>query len=870
VRREISSSSARPHVFAFAQVFLAACALWLLLASARLEAQRPSAMQISGVVVDQTGAVLPNAQVALKSAGGAPLQSAATDQIGNFLLESVPPGRYDLLVTFDRFQPTTVRVTVGNRPLAPLRVTLPLAHLSQELTVGDAPANVTPDAGSNLDASTVDEKMIGNLPVFNQDVLATMSRFLDASAIGTNGATLVVNGIEVNSLSVSASAIQQIKINQDPYSAEFSRPGRGRIEVITKPGSQAYQGSVNVFFRDSALDARNAFATVRPPDQRRIFEGFLGGPVRHSATTAFTLSMKHDAEDTQAIVVAQDPPGLVRENIAAPFRNVLIAAGLTSQRGKNNTMALTASYQNETRHNQGVGGVTLPSAGTNWNSIEQDAIYTQQTVLTAKLLNQFRLLAGLEYETFSSASAAPSLVVLDAFTGGGAQGDRFRTEHHFTLTDTVTWSSGRQTVKVGFNVPDWSRRRFDDNTNTGGTFYFSSLADYAARRPYSFIEQVGNGHVTFLDKQVGGFAQDEIRLRPNLSVAPGIRYDWQNYVHDTNNVSPRASFAFAPTKSGTTVIRGGAGLFYDRTGANPIQDIIRYDGHRLLRYVIPDPGYPNPVQAGSQRAEPPSVVMFAPDLTIPSTVQYSVSLERQLRKGTSASATYIGTRGFKQFRSRDINAPAPPFYEIRPDPAFGVVRQIESAGRLLSHGLQLTLRGQVTRLFAGSVQYALVRALNDTSGINWMPPNSYDLSGEYALAEFNQRHRFDLLGTINPGSLFNLGVALALYSGRPYSVTTGHDDFNTGVANARPAGVPRNSLEGPAYADLDLRWSRDVFMNGKKRSAGPTATVGLDAFNVLNRVNDTRYIGTLTSPFFGRAVSAQPPRRMQVWLRFKF
>jgi hypothetical protein len=197
--------------------------------------------------------------------------------------------------------------------------------------------------------------------------------------------------------------------------------------------------------------------------------------------------------------------------------------------------------------------------------------------------------------------------------------------------------------------------------------------------------------------------------------------------------------------------------------------------------------------------------------------------------------TYIGTRGFNQFRSRDINAPAPPFYQIRPDPAYGVVRQIESAGKLLSNGLQFTLRGQVTRFFAGSVQYALVRAMNDTSGINWLPPNSYDLSGEYSPADFDQRHRFDLLGTINPGSLFNLGVALALYSGRPYSMTTGHDDFNTGVANARPVGVLRNSLEGPAYADLDFRWSRDVFMNGTKKSAGPTATVGLDAFNVLNR-----------------------------------
>src|SRR5262249_7484756 len=163
------------------------------------------------------------------------------------------------------------------------------------------------------------DKTLENLPVFDQDVLATMSRFLDLSSVGSTGATLVVNGMEVNSLNVSASAIQQIKINNDPYAAEYVRPGRGRIEVITKPGSQHYQGTANVLFRDSAVDARTAFASTLPTEQRRIFEGFLSGPLGRSESTMFTLSVKHDAEDTQGIVVAQVPAGPVRENIPTPY-----------------------------------------------------------------------------------------------------------------------------------------------------------------------------------------------------------------------------------------------------------------------------------------------------------------------------------------------------------------------------------------------------------------------------------------------------------------------------------------------------------------------------------------------------------------------
>jgi hypothetical protein len=789
--------------------------------------------------------------------------------VGAFRFDGVAPGRYNVVIAFEGFQATTVRVTVGNRAPALLRVTLPLAAISQEVTVATTSTEVKTDTATNLDASTVDATAIDNLPVFNQDILATMSRFLDATAIGTNGATLVVNGVEVNNLNVSTSAIQQIKINQDPYSAEYPRPGRGRIEVVLKPGSQEYHGTGNLIFRDSVFDARNAFAVSKPPEQRRIFEGFLSGPVGHSEKTSFTLSLKDNADDTQAIVFAQGPASAIQQNVASPYRNVLAAATVNHQRGENTTMSLTLSYQDQTMHNQGVGGVTLPSAGTNWNFIEQDAVYAQQTIITPTLLNQFRLFAGQEFEPTTSANPFPRLVVLDAFTGGGAQGNQLRTEHHFTLTEAVTWSSGRQTVKGGLNIPDWSRRRFDDNTNTKGTFYFSSLADYTAGQPYSFIEQVGNGHVAFLEKVVGLFVQDEVRISPRFSATVGLRYDWQNYFHDNNNLAPRASFAWAPYADAKTVIRGGAGVFYDRTGPRPIQDLIRYNGVRQLRYVITNPAYPDPFGPGQSPAtEPPSVVQLARGIELPRTLQHSLSVEHQLAKATSASITYTRTHGFDQFLSRDINAPLSPLYAVRPDPTHGVVREIESTGKMVGNSLQFTLRGQVTPWFNTSAQYTLSETRNNTSGINWLPPNSYDLSLEYARADFDQRHRFDLLGTLNPGGWFNVGVALAFYSGRPYSLTTGLDDFNTGVANARPAGVSRNSLQGPGYADVDFRWSRDVLLNGNKK--GPAVTVGVDAFNVLNRVNDTSYIGTLTSPFFGRAIAAQSPRRLQFSARARF
>ena len=840
--------------------------LMLMLLAMPAAAQR-GGVTVNGAVVDQTGAVLPAAQVELRTDAG-PVQSTTANKDGEFTFSGVASGRYTIVASFDGFQTTTARVTVGNRAPAPVRMTLPLATIRQEVTVGNAAAEVRADAASNLDASAVDQRTLENLPVFNDDVVGTMSRFLDSTSIGTNGVMLIVNGVEVNSLTLPASAIQQIKINQDPYAPEFRQPGRGRIEIVTKPGSQNYSGTAGFLFRDAGLDARNAFASTKPPEQRRIADGFVGGPVGHSGNNGFTLSLKSDAEDTQATVVAQDPSGLIQTNVANPYRRGLVSGTLTHQQGKNNTMVLTASYDKESQRNQSVGGVTLPSAGVNWSSIEQDTIYNQLTVIRPTLLNQIRLLVGNEYESWESLTATPRIVVLDAFTGGGAQNDRSRTEHHFTLTDIVNWSTGRHAMKFGFQIPDWSRRRFDDNTNTAGTFYFSTLADYSANRPYSYIRQAGNGHIVFLEKVLGTFAQDEIRLRSNVTLTVGLRYDWQNYFHDNNNLAPRASLAFAPTKSGRTVIRTGVGVFYDRSGPGPIQDVLKYDGTRLLRYVVNDPGYPNP--AATLAAEPSSIVRFAPNAVIPSWLQYSVSVERELRKGSSASVTYTGTRAYDQFLSRDVNAPAPPSYLLRPDSTYGVVREIESGGKARGDSLQFTVKGQLAPRSNGSIQYTLSKVMNNTSGVNWMPPNSYDLSLEYARADSDQRHRFDFIGTFNSGSWANLGVALALYSGRPYSITTGHDDFNTGTANARPAGIARNSLEGPGYADVDLRWSHEIKLTPGVPKSGPSALVGIDAFNVLNHVNYSRYIGTLTSPFFGQAIAAQAARQIQLSVRVKF
>jgi hypothetical protein len=347
-----------------------------------------------------------------------------------------------------------------------------------------------------------------------------------------------------------------------------------------------------------------------------------------------------------------------------------------------------------------------------------------------------------------------------------------------------------------------------------------------------------------------------------------MRYYWQNYFHDEpNNFAPRFGFAYAPSKNSKTVIRGGAGMFFDRTGPSPIADLLHFNGVSLLRFIVDNPPYP--ITPSVLSSTPTSVVVLDPQARIPYTVQYSMGVERQVTAKSTLSATYVGFRGIDLFRSIDANAPPPPDYLARPNPTLGQEREMRSAGYQKSNALELTFRGTPSRFFSGQVQYTLGKTYNDTSGITYFPANSYDPRADWARSDNDRRHKFDLLGSAQPTKFFTLGMALSLYSGKPVDVTTGTDNNHDGITNDRPAGLPRNTLHGPGLVNLDMNVAHD-FVLSKARKEARTLTVSLDSFNILNHKNDATYVGIITSPFFGRAVQAQPPRRMQVNVQFKF
>ena len=285
--------------------------VWLCVFILAIAVPAPAqSVSVSGIVRDQSGAVMPNVTVTLRK--DAEARTATTAITGSFSFDRVSAGTYEIRAEQQGFKTAAARITVGNRSPRPVEFKLDIANLQQDVTVAGDSVQVNTQTDNNLDVASLDRNALDNAPIFDANYIGTISRFLDAGAVGTGGATLIMDGLQVNSVSLPASAIQEVKINQNPYSPEFLRPGRGRIEVITKASASAYHSTLNFIFRDNRLNAREPFAATRPQEQRRILEWSMTGPLGSGKTSSFLLTGTFQSESAQAIVFAAGPSGVIR------------------------------------------------------------------------------------------------------------------------------------------------------------------------------------------------------------------------------------------------------------------------------------------------------------------------------------------------------------------------------------------------------------------------------------------------------------------------------------------------------------------------------------------------------------------------------
>src|SRR6266851_3071567 len=317
------------------------------------------ALSISGVVLDPSNAAIAGAKVTLHGGSLENEPSTATDLAGHVQFAGVTPGSYEVEVQREGFKILRSRVKVGLHSSAPLRIVLPLAELHEEVTATDSQGQLSREATENADIIRLDRQALDSLPILDNDVVRAVTEMLGPGSGGSGGAVLIVDGVMVSEVGVPASAIQEVRINQNPYSAEYSAPGKNRIEIITKNGSSDFHGSLETSFRDYRLDARNAFADTQPPEHLSLFDGYFSGPLGNSKKTTFQVSASQKQDDRQAIVYAQLSTGTFSQNFPNPQRSTYFLVGINRELGKGNNLAIRYSYFNWSDKGNGVGGVNL-------------------------------------------------------------------------------------------------------------------------------------------------------------------------------------------------------------------------------------------------------------------------------------------------------------------------------------------------------------------------------------------------------------------------------------------------------------------------------------------------------------------------------
>jgi hypothetical protein len=650
-------------------------------------------------------------------------------------------------------------------------------------------------------------------------------------------------------------------------------------------------------FRDESLNARNAFAPTLGDEQQQNMNFTVSGTIVKDRTGFSFTTNGVDAYDSKTVLAAL-PDGTVNGSVRRPTNRTSLLARLDHAVTKSHT--LKASYQRNGNDldNLGVGDFDLPSRAYSREQNEDMFRVSFSGPVARNFFNEMRLQLRHQRNESQSLSDAPAVLVLDAFSSGGAQIGGGRTVTDFELASDLDYAKGRHSARAGFLL-EGGRYRSDDVRNYAGTFTFASLEAFEAGLPTTFTQRTGDPLVEFSAAQFGWYAQDDMRVGRSLSLSFGVRHELQTHTDDYWNFGPRFGATWSPFKSGATTFRGGAGIFYDWYDAQIYEQTLRVDGVRQSDVVVQNPGFPDPLSGGNVVVLPSGRLVQADDLTLPRTVRSTIALEQTLGKFARLNAGYNFSRGSGLFRGRNLNAPLED--GTRPDPTVGNITQVESTGKSSGHvvnvGFNLNLPWHRLFLF---VNYGVGQLRNDTDGPFSLPADNFNLAAEWGPAPMDVQQRVTGLFNMNLWKGFKIATSFNSSTGTPYNITTGLDDNGDTVSNDRPEGVTRNSARTESRWDANARLSWSFGFGQRKGADGAAATPhivmirpggggdsmggfsgGADekrwkfelfvaATNIFNNVNLLGYSGVMTSPFFGQATSAAPARRIELGARFGF
>lgn len=871
-------------------VVLGVMAVALTAATAAAQGRGGASLRIT--VLDETAAVLPGATVLLVGDDGVE-HMLVVDDTGVAVATDLTPGTYTVGASFPGFRPASGTLTLkrGNNQTS---FTL-LVAIREEVQVTDTDASERRDNGFTTTLTQDEIDALSDDPDEMAEQLAQMAG---------PGAQIFVDGFRGGRLPPK-DQIQQIRFRTNSYAAEYHDAGMVRVEVITKPGMGAWRSRVTFGFRDESLNARNAFAEARPPEQVKRVQVSSQGPIVKGRTSV-TFSVEGNASYDSQTIVAATPEGSVRDQIRRPTDVVNASIRVEQALGAGN--ALRAEYQRRTqdRRNLGVGDFELPEHAYSTNNVTDTLRLRNTRVLGKKAFSELKFEFVQTSSENTSFAETPTLRVLDAFTGGGAGQAGLREGRQFVVDQSLDFTLRKHSLRAGllFEAGQWDSTQ---QSNANGTYTFSSLADFQARLARTYTRRVGDPAVSYTQYQAGWYAQDDFRVTRNLQVSLGLRQEVQTHVDDKWNLAPRAAFTWTVAK---TNVRGGWGLFYDWFESGTYEQTIRADGVTQFDEVVVNATYPLTATSTGTRL-PASRIQTAPSLDQPLVQQASLGFDRNLTSWMGVRADYMWTRGYRMLRSVNVNAPED---GVRPDLLVGNVTELRSTGERAQDRINVGVNVRVpNRRIFGNVMYQWASTRNFADGPLSLPSNSNDPDADWGPAAQDVRHRVFVMANFPLVFGLRAGLNMQASSGRPYTITTGLDDNGDTVFNDRPAGVGRNSARSAGMVTADLRLTRSFNLGGilgggpegvpmggaplpppaalqRGMGGGPGGGEGggpqmvvmegsnsryrLDLYasfqNLFNRTNYNAFIGNQLSPFFGAATSAGPARRVELGATVSF
>ncbi len=717
----------------------------------------------------------------------------------------------------------------------------------------------------------------------NEHLTTDQARVWDAFVAG--GGLAAIAGGEESPLAMEAEQTQFVRIHNNAYTAEddtyrFSQRGNGTRgpEVIERGGAGAFHGNVEFLIKDDALNARNPFAQNKPPYQERQLRVDVSGPlVPRRLTTALALG-QDEAENVDA-VHATLPDGVYDLGIVRPTTNRFYETRNTVRLADAHSLDLNLRYQTNDSENQGIGGFTLPERAYDARGNDWEFEVRQFSSVSARSIYETRFAVTSSRIETVPRSEAVQINVLDAFQGGGGQNRATDAGRDYQFGNMYTRVGEIWTLKTGVEGAYRTSRSVSE-TNFGGAFTFSSLADFVAGKPQSYRETVGERLLETDQLEVAVFVQNDLQLSPQFTLMLGLRYETQTNYDDRNNFDPRIGLAYAIGPN--TVIRGGAAIFHQRTPLSVFNDQQRFDGARQFEIVIQDPSYPDPFRSGRMEETLPAVYVTDPDITAPYDAVTGVQFERTFRSNLFVSASYSIAKYIHRHRRRDINAPLPACTALlpddpteaqvqrcRPDPSRGNILNLESTAGELEQYVRLNYRQRFS-IFNVTAGYTWehIRASSRPSNPA-TPADNYNVKADWGLIASPIHYLDVVLNAQLPLGLFLTGT-LAADSGRRWTITTGRDDnFDTRFTD-RPPGVERGSEDGPNAMTTAFNISKAFFFGNGAGGSRTNLNVFVNMTNAFNRTNLGAPSGVLTSPNFGRSTSASNPREVEAGLRFQF